>query len=135
MRSLWIRVFVAFGTLSMLAALGAIGGETVVLVVDGPLGAPGEKALSDLEAALKARGDEPVRRDSLGGEASTFVVAGIAGSSKTVDRLLAAQKAKLPDRPESLCIRRLREDGRAVLLIAGSDARIELRAIGRGPRG
>src|SRR4051794_34065812 len=93
------------------------------IVVDAPLSPPADLALADLEQVLKKRGLDVARQETLPREGSLAVVAGVADTSATVKRLLAAHQISLPREPESLCIRKLREGARIIVLIAGRDAR------------
>src|SRR5687768_12934534 len=96
--------------------------EALPLVVEAPLAAPAEQALGDLERALRARGLDVARHPALPAGGSMPVVVGVAGTA-AVDRLLAAHRIALPKEAEALCIRKLREGTRPVLLIAGRDPR------------
>lgn len=115
----------------------------VEIVVDAELPTPAKPALDDLDAALQSNGHAPARRNALSHDnTASAVVAGIAGSSPIVDRLLKEHRIELPAAEESLCIRRLKAGQRDVLLLAGRDARglsyalLEAaRAIGLSPPG
>jgi hypothetical protein len=94
----------------------------MALVVDARIAIPVERALSDVEQALQSRKVRLTRRQQLPGDGRALV-AGVAGSSRLVDGLLATHRVELPREPESLCIKRLDMAGRPVLLAAGRDAR------------
>lgn len=122
-RSRLARLLV-WGWLIMLAPTAAAAGEQVALVVDGPLGPPAAHALERLQRALQARGFSVARRAQLHGDGSPAAVVGLAGQSSGVDRLLEAHRIDLPREAESLCLRKLpQEGGQPVLLVAGRDPR------------
>lgn len=81
-----------------------------------------EQALADLERALRARRPDVARRKSLPVGGPLPVVVGVADKA-AVDRLLAAHRIDLPKEAEALCIRKLCESTRPVLLIVGRDPR------------
>src|SRR5829696_7764876 len=99
MKPLWFRTLVALGSLLGLAPAGGAAGGPVPIVVDAPLSGPAVPALADLERALKSKGLLATRRDSLADAGPLAVVVGMAGSSKAVDRLLAAHQVALPREP------------------------------------
>src|SRR4051794_17459903 len=94
-------------TFALAAGLAeAAANEPIPLLVDGPLGVPAERALAELETALKGKGFEVTRQASLPQGDATALVVGVAGASKTIDRLVAAGQLDLAKEPESLCVKR-----------------------------
>lgn len=121
MNRLWLHGITLLASLMLAGPSGAAKPETTALVIAAPLAPPAARALIDLEQALQSRGGKVVRHETLPAEGSALVV-GTAGSP-LVDRLLASHRIDLPKAAESLCIRKLRSEGRTILLLAGSDAR------------
>lgn len=103
--------------------LNLVAQERCTLLMDGPVSGPAALALGDLEQAIMGRGIVSARRTSLPDEKVPAVAIGIAGESATVDRLLKTHAIVLPPGAESLCVRKVREAGRPILLVAGRDAR------------
>ncbi len=112
-------VVVAFLALSGPAAAE----EAFTLVVDAPLATPSEKALADLEQAIKNKLSESVLRKSLADDGTQNIVVGKVGDSKLVDRLLSEHRIELSKRAESLAIQWLPSGKKPILLIAGHDDR------------
>lgn len=108
---------------SLLAAELRPVSAALPVVVDSTLSAPADLALADLEQVLRNRGLDVARQETLPREGSLAVVAGVADRSDTVKRLLATHSISLPREPESLCIRKLRDGDKTIVLIAGRDAR------------
>lgn len=121
---------ICFGVHAILARTGGaqttgemIEGRDVILVVDARTTAPVQHGLAELTKALKKRGLRAVRQKVVGTRKHLHLVIGQTGSSPTVDSLLSELNATVPQRPESLCIKRLRGGSPPVILIAGRDAR------------
>src|SRR4051812_41688160 len=83
--------------------------DGIVLVVDAKVPVPAERALSDLQRALKDRKIDTTRQQSLPKAGSALVV-GVAGASPLVDQLLVAHRIELPKAAESLCLKRIDSD-------------------------
>ena len=93
----------------------------IIIVVDAALAPPAALALGDLERALKQRAFATQRSPTLPQGDGTVWIIGVAGESRSVDRMLGEERLTLPREAESLCIRRVRD--KRVTLIAGRDPR------------
>jgi hypothetical protein len=121
-RLLALARLIVLGSALALTGQDAIGGESIPLVVDGQVGTPVERALTDLEQALQDRQTKTIRQQALPKDGRAIVV-GVAGSSPLVDQLIGSGRAELPKGAESLCIRWITADGRSLLVVAGRDSR------------
>jgi len=98
--------------------------STVSLVVGDATAKPVQHALGKLKLALQRKGvvvEEAASLERATGE--KVVVAGLTSGTGEGAKLIAELKLKPVKEPESLLIRKLNREGKALLLMAGSDAR------------
>jgi hypothetical protein len=96
----------------------------LTIVSDGPLGAPSAFGLEKINRALQARGISPARKSSLGEAASSgILLVGTKTNSPLVRSLAGQGKLPLSDKKESLAVKRIKEQGKDLLVIAGADER------------
>ena len=98
-------------------------GEALSLVVEADLAAPARHGLDEFQEALRGSGKTVARQQYLSAERGLTVVAGVAGRSPALDKVLAEHQLKLGNAPESLLVRRLTAASPALIVIAGRDAR------------
>lgn len=98
--------------------------ERVTLITDGTVARPVQHGLDKLRLALAGKGITAAEAASLAkADGDTVVVAGFADGAGEAARLVAELKLAPMSGPESLVIRKMSRDGKAVVLVAGSDAR------------
>jgi hypothetical protein len=98
--------------------------ESITIVVEGEVGAPGEFGIRELEAALRSRGAEVSRiTNTAPAREGATILAGIASRSERLLVLEHAGKLAVPASPESYAIASVQANARPMIAVAGSDAR------------
>ncbi|MCJ7565395.1 MAG: hypothetical protein MUP52_12520, partial [Candidatus Aminicenantes bacterium] len=101
-----------------------LSSSNVNIVVDGPIGPPSSFGLEKMSQAFKERGLSPARKGSIGEAQSPFVILiGTLKGSNVIKDLRGKGKLSLADKKESLAVKRLKDGGKDLLVIAGADDR------------
>lgn len=96
----------------------------IALVGDKELASPVQHGISRLTQALQTKGAVVEEAESLPqANAKTVLVFGIGAGNGETAKLISELKLAPLQAAESLCVRRISRDGKAVLLVAGADAR------------
>ncbi|MBE7559404.1 hypothetical protein HS125_10800 [bacterium] len=106
-------------TAGVLVLCSGVAGA-MALRVEGELASPAAYGLAQVEKALSARGETLVRGDLP--DSGRALCVGVAGAGTRLAQWTAAGRIALPDWPEALAVKRLREGGAEILAVAGSDA-------------
>ncbi len=103
---------------------GGVPASELSIVVDGTIGSPSAFGLEKLLHALQGQGITASRKGTLGEAASPQVLLiGTASGSPAVKALAGQGKLGLSGKKESLAVKRLKEGGKDLLVIAGADER------------
>lgn len=95
---------------------------TVNIISDGSLGEPAEFGLIKLKEILKDRGLSFQETDTLDKTSTpNLLMLGTMSGSAYIKNLVASRKLAVPDKKESLVVKRHREAGKNILLVAGAD--------------
>jgi len=107
-----------------LPATGRTAPSDLTIVADGPLGPPSSFGLDKIGRVLQERGVTPSRKGSIGEAASSQVLlVGTTPNSPAIRSLIDQGKLRLPNKKESLAVKRLKEQGKDLLVVAGADER------------
>jgi hypothetical protein len=107
-----------------LPAAGRAASSDLTIVVDGAIGPPSSFGLEKVSRALQERGISPIRKASVGEAAAPhFLLIGTTARSSVIKALTSQGKLPLSDKKESLAVKRIKEGGKDLLVIAGTDER------------
>lgn len=107
-----------------LPATGIAAPSDLTIVVDGPLGAPSSFGLEKLGRVLQARTISPIRKGSVGDATSSqILLVGTSSNSPSIRSLVGQGKLPLSNKKESLAVKRLKDQGKDLVVIAGADER------------
>lgn len=107
-----------------LPATGIAASSDLTIVVDGPLGPPSSFGLEKLGRVLQARSISPIRKGSFDEAASSqILLVGTNSNSPFIRSLVGQGKLPLSDKKESLAVKRLKDQGKDLVVIAGADER------------
>ncbi len=94
----------------------------VTIVTDGSFGKPAEFGVNRLMAVLEKMGQPTERAESLQAAATGDVLlAGTLSGSSWIRDMKSSGRLDLADHKESLAVRRIREEGRNLLVVTGAD--------------
>src|SRR3954463_6363761 len=107
--------------LAMLFVAGRsiFGAPSVALIVDDQLPLPIPHGIDRLQGVLREKKITAVRVESPAQAAGPLVIVGMTGASGKASELLRAQNLKIPQKPESILIRRTQLQGKEAILVAG----------------
>src|ERR1019366_3990798 len=122
------RIVVVLGLVGILLALAPVASAAVApmvsLIIDDSSAKPLQHGIGKLKLALQQKGVSLEEVASLrAANGDTVVVAGLASGPGEAARLISELRLTPPTQPESLLIRKFNRDRKAVVRVAGADAR------------